>query len=322
MKKIAMVAVSIGVILVIAGLVVVGIFGGDALKDFSWDDFILNNHNLENANANIDTKTADLQGLQSIKISVDSYALYVLPSEEDSVSVKYVEPLKDGVKLDVSFDQGILTVTETDNLNRHFGGGMFNVKSDLFIAVYLPQTDIITGSELSVKASTTGIKVSDVAFKSVDCSVSTGSVKIANGSIANAVIEATTGSVNIDKLSCDNLTIKTNTGSVNIDETVAKENITLKTNTGSINCDAAANSFTSELKTGSVNFSLKANVLNIMTNTGSVNGRIIGDKTEYQIKVTTGSGKSNIENQTVANAVKFLTLEVDTGAVHIDFDNK
>ncbi len=38
MKKLAAVAVSIGVILVIVGLVIVGICGGDAIKNVNWQD--------------------------------------------------------------------------------------------------------------------------------------------------------------------------------------------------------------------------------------------------------------------------------------------
>ena len=139
MKKVAAVFVSIGVILVIAGLVMVGIFGGDTLKNFSWGDLSgVFNHNLESADTVVDYGADELNGLSKIELDVDNYSVYILPTDEEKLSVKYINPNDDDISIQVAYDQNTsaLKVTERDNVKIHF----FGFGNKRFIAVYIPQT--------------------------------------------------------------------------------------------------------------------------------------------------------------------------------------
>lgn len=319
MKKIAMVAVSIGVIFVIAGLVMVGIFGGEAIKNINWTDIVNGtSNNLESATSGVEYGAGNLDGITGISVKSDRFSVYVLPSDTDVLSVKYVDHLEHGVKINVEFSSGVLHVTETDNLKSIFWNGLFN--KNRFVVVYVPQTELFTSVALTVNAETAGIKVQDVTFASVKCVANTGGINLIGTNVKDVNVSATTGSVNVNRLSCDNLIAKTTTGSVNVDETAARQTIDITVDTGSVNCHVTANKLIVDADTGSVNFTAEAADINVKTDTGSVNGTVLGNKDEYNITAHTDTGKCNISNQTVANATKFLTVEVDTGKINITFD--
>lgn len=317
MKKLAATVVSIGVVLVIVGLIMVGIYGGEAIRNTSWKDiFNGTNHNLNNANAHKDKSEEELIGLKTIDIKAQRYSVYVLPSEENVMSVKYVDPSEDGVSIDVDFVDDTLTITETDSLTSHFWSAF---KSNRFVAVYLPQTELFTNSFLDVTVETAGISVKDVAAAHVKLVAHTGGVSVNNCKTEDIDVNSDTGAVNVNNLICDRLNVDTNTGAVNVTETTAAEYVNIEVDTGAINCNVTCGRLKLATDTGAVNFNVNANDITVKTDTGSVNGTIIGDKSNYQISVSKGTGKTNIQSQMLANATKFLTVEVDTGTINIDF---
>ncbi len=321
MKKVAAVFVSIGVILVIAGLVMVGIFGGDTLKNFSWGDWSgVFNHNLESADTVVDYGVDELNGLSKIELDVDNYSVYILPADEEKLSVKYINPNDDDISIQVAYDQNtsVLKVTERDNERFHFWGISLGTKR--FIAVYIPQTEMFVNASLTANASTAGIKVANVSFASVKCFAKTGSVNIDGITVDVLNAETNTGSVNLDKITCRELSATTNTGSVNVDGISASGRVELRADTGSINCDVTADALYIDTDTGSINFDATANSITVKTDTGSVHGTVLGDKNDYNITTRVGTGKSNLSNQTAANGSnKVLNVTVDTGYVRIDF---
>lgn len=325
MRKLAMVAVSIGVILVIVGLVMVGIFGGEAIKNMNWKN-ILNGttHDLSKADKIFDFDETKTANIKNIVIKSDVYAVYVLPSEDSAMYVKYVKPDEDEFNISVAYDEqsSTLSVTEQGTSNVHiswFWSDWFN--GDNFIAVYLPQTATVAQSELSVSVNTASVKIEGMTLRSVKCDADTGSVNVSNCSIEDVDLETKTGSATVGELACTNLTIETKTGSVTATDTTVEQTTNIEVRTGSVNCDVTANELVINDNTGSINFKATAKIIKIKTNTGSVSGTINGVKTDYQIKVTKDTGKSNIDNQSVANAEKFLTVEVNTGSIHINFSN-
>lgn len=341
MKKIAAVFVSIGVILVIAGLVMVGIFGGEAIRNTDWKSvFSGTNHNLESAEKIKEYKPSDLEGLTKIDIKTDRYSVYVLPASTDDIdaSIRYVTPLENTVTVDIEYVDGTLSIVETDDLGTAFFSSMF--KSNRFVVVYLPQTELFTSAMLHVTAKTAGIKVQNVMLESMQCIAQTGSVYLSNVKANNVIAQTTTGSVTVDKLdcnqlsaqtttgsvtvsnlTCNQLSAKTTTGSVTLTEITAEYSVNVQVETGTVNCDVTTRQIVVEADTGSVNFTTNASVIDITTDTGSINGTVLGNKSDYQIKVRKDTGKANLTSQSVPNAEKFLTVEVDTGSININFRN-
>ena len=230
MKKLAAVVVSIGVILVIVGLVIVGICGGDAIKNVNWQDiFNGTTHDIESAQMSIDKSSDELQGLERIVISADRYSVYVLPTKLDVVSVKYVEVEKD-VRINVTSANGVLVITESDKLSTHFGSSMFN--RNRFIVVYVPQTDLFTNANMDVTALTAGISVKNVTLSSLTCEARTGSVLLSGSDVGKIKLTADTGSVTVDHVSCNRAEVVTDTGSVEVNDAFATDNITGNEETG------------------------------------------------------------------------------------------
>lgn len=321
MKKVAAVMVSLGVILVIVGLVMVGIFGGEAIKNMSWKDiFSLNSHNLNDANYS-ETRTAEeLAGLKHIKINTDRYSVYVLPTDQDEMSVKYVTPLEDGVDVAVTFvDNDTLVITEKDSLH---SGWNWIFTSKRFIAVYLPQTEMFANASLTTEVKEAIISVQDNSSASLDLSARTGSVTVKNSNIDGEVrIKTTTGAVVVDNLTCDDLKAETDTGAVTVSEANVTESINIIVDTGSVNCNVVCSRLRINTDTGSVKFNAFASNIIIKTDTGSVSGVVVGHKSLYEIVVHKDTGSSNLSNQHVIDAEKSLSVEVDTGSIHVRFSD-
>lgn len=322
MKKTAAVAVSIGVILVIVGLVMVGIFGGEALKNISWRDlFNGTNHDLNSANIHRDyDETA--KGVRKIDINVDRYAVYVLPTDAEFISVHYVGPLDKGIEINAAFDveSSTFTVTEKDDLHSEFFVGLF--KKDHFLVVYVPQTDKFTQSTLNIEAEVAGIKLQDVTFGAVECFAKTGGINVLNSTVGSLDAKTDTGSVNVKQLNCYALTVRTGTGSVTVKETTAVHRVYVDVDTGSVNCNVTAEVLEINTDTGSINFESNASDIKLNADTGSVRGTVLGNKSDYNVRVKQDTGSSNIQDQSPFPLVtKRLTVEVDTGSIKIDFSN-
>lgn len=325
MKKTAMVAVSIGVILVIVGLVMVGIFGGERLKNFSWISIANGfSHDLTKADKCYDFEESEIASLKNIVINSDVYTVYVLPAEDNTLSVKYVNPSDDRFKIDATYNEQTSTLTVTEQNTVKIGDLWFwsNWLDEIrFVAVYLPQTDTNAQASLSVTAKTANIKVDDVALSTLMCEADTGGISVSNCNANVVNLETKTGAASVDKLVCNSLTMETKTGAVNVAETTVEQLVNIDARTGAVNCNVTTNKLVINDNTGSVNFKVKANVIKIETNTGLISGTIIGVKDEYQITVEKDTGHSNITSQKVANATKFLDVEVNTGSIDIKFEN-
>lgn len=316
MKKVAAVFVSIGVILVIAGLIMVGIFGGDALKDFNWSDLVNGfSHDLSKTNA---YKEISGNPFSQIKITADRYSVYVLPDNElENVTVKYIDPLEGDANITVNCVDGVLTVAETDTLKTTWFNNAF--KSNRFMAVYIPQT-LLQNVAIDIEVKTAGISVKELtSTSSLTCMAHTGGIMIQKSDFNDIKLETNTGAVNVEKVNCNELTLNVNTGAINVKDSVITGKAKIEVNTGAVNYDSTSEKLEITTDTGSINFVSNASEITLTTDTGSINGTVLGNKADYQIRVKKDTGSSNIKNQDVENAANFLTVVVDTGSINIDF---
>lgn len=309
MKKLAAIAVSIGVILVIVGLVILGIFGGESLKNFSFGDILnASYHRLENANASKGRKTEQLQGLTKINIKVARYSAYVLPTDQEVLSVEYVEPLEGDAEIVMMFVNGELTIQQTDKIESgFFWGHGFNVNR--FVAVYIPQTELFTQSALEITADVAGINVRDLSTQNLSCSNAAGRINVSNCNAAEAIVESNAGSIVINKLTSNSLKANASAGSVNIDELKAND-VSIRTSAGSVNIDDVnAQSVRLESKAGSVNADeIVCDSLTATADAGSVNIQETTATASVNIHTKAGSVKCEVETPN-------LTIESDAGSI-------
>ena len=338
MKKLASVAVSLGVILVIVGLVLVGIYGRDKIMSGDW--FAFGSANLSSANDGEDIQADKLEGLQEIKVNVSAYAVYVLKSETDVLSVKYVTPLENGVEINVSpIEDGVLTVTQTDSLSRgHWGFSWWY--NHRFIAIYVPQSKEPAKVKLSITANYSSVDISDTNFVSVDVATDAGAVKIDDvnadgimtvdtsaGSIkvhdvnAHSVsLSSSAGSITAGEVECVNFKASASAGSIKAMDIDATDSAEIKVSAGSVKCDIDTAKLVINSGAGSIKFETNAAAIELSSGAGSIAGTVDGNKGDYSITVKQDMGSSNISNQT-GSAGKSLKVESDMGSIKIKFDN-
>lgn len=164
MKK---VFISLGIILVIAGIVIVGVYGG--AKGFTnWNDLLL--HDLSKADHAEEFAAAEMQDLQMIEVHTDQFCVYFVQSaDENKVSVKYLSDLPKGVEISVTYENKVLKVTQTtgDSVNvwqRIWNGDYLK----FFVVIELPNTEVFEKAKL-----TTEIKQGTVFFDGVNIHNST-----------------------------------------------------------------------------------------------------------------------------------------------------
>ena len=148
MKK---VFISLGIILVIAGIVVVGVFGG--AKGFTdWRDFRL--HDLSKADETLrDFDVEELQGLSKIEVQAEQFCVYVVESSDaEKVSVKAMSKLPDGVEISVDYDSDnkVLKVTQKLENSKHLWLKIWNAEYLKYFAVIeLPKIDAFSDVEFT-----------------------------------------------------------------------------------------------------------------------------------------------------------------------------
>lgn len=336
MKKVAAVAVSIGVILVIIGLVLVGIYGRDKIT--SGELFAFGSVNLNSANAVVEKQPHELTEVQSISINVASYNVFIRPSETDNLSVKYIDPLEEGDNLSVEVINSTFKITQTGNKTSHWGFSWFT--RNRFIAVYIPQTEQFKQAKIDIFANASSVNISDVDCSWLNVHTQAGSVNIDNLNAGIVAVETNAGSVHVDDLTANEVDLHTSAGSINLDESTcntlwistdagsvkatdieATTRADIKVSAGSVKCDIDTVKLVIDSSAGSINFETNASIIELSSNAGSITGTVDGYKSEYQINVKQGMGSSNISNQTVAGAVKSLKVVSDMGSIKIKFEN-
>lgn len=336
MKKVAAAFVSIGVIIVIVGLVLVGIYGRDKIKDGGI--FVFGSPDFDAANGIVEKQSTELEDLQKITVSVSYYNVYVFPSETDNLSVKYIDPLEEGANLTVEYSNGELKITQTGNKVTHWGFGWFTNRR--FVAVYVPQTSLFAAAQITATADAGSIKVENINCAALSVETQAGSVNVDELTANEVSLDTKAGSVNVDDIHCSVLTMTTSAGSVNADgiecgvltmttsagsvsasEVNATTSATIRTGAGSSRCEISTPSLSITSGAGSITFETDASTINLSSGAGSIRGTVNGDQSQYEIKVRNDVGSTNIHNQHVVDATKFLTVESDVGSIKINFDN-
>lgn len=335
MKKVAAAFVSIGVIIVIVGLVLVGIYGRDKIKDGGI--FVFGVPNFDEANCVEEKQPDELEDLHKITVNVSYYNVYVFSSKTDVLFVKYIDQIDDGADLSVDYSNGELKITQTGNKTFWGFNWLFNSR---YIAVYVPQTALFKSSQLTVTADAGAIKAENIACALLTVETQAGSVNIDNLTANEVNVNTQAGSVNADDIECGVLTITTSAGSVNIED-INASSVNINTGVGSVNAKEIDATSSAEIRTGagssrceistptltitsgagSIKFETDASAIKLTSGAGSIRGTVNGDQSQYEIKVRNDVGSTNIHNQHVVGATKSLTVESDVGSIKIDFDN-
>ena len=190
----------------------------------------------------------------------------------------------------VTVKDGALIIEEKDTRAWHERIGI--TFGSQRVTVYLPEG---LWRSLTVRAATSDVKVSGLAFDTVDVTLNTGDLEI-NGVTCTGTVThtATTGDAELKDLTCAALVSKADTGELSMERVTVSGALTVERGTGDVEleaCDAAT--------------------IAIKTSTGDVEGTLLTDKT---FVVNTGTGKKRVPQNTSGGLCEITT---STGDVEI-----
>lgn len=326
--------IALGVLLVIIGVVIVAIAGGEE-GFLSLIDSYAESHDFSLATNGKEYSAEEANSLQSVTIAAKDFSVYIRKSSDNTLSVKFPE-LKSGdvVTYSSQIDKdGILSVTQD---NKHSFNMFWGKRHSSFMIISLPESK--TQLEISVKDTVGFVCVTDLTcdvFKyegktgglSLEsCAVArdfaavstTGAINLKKCNMPDVKLTATTGAVHCDELTCINLTAETDTGVISAKEVNIEKAANVQTATGLITFEGKAPVVDLSTNTGAINFNVTSDKLEVETSTGAINGKIHGDKADYNIAVKNNVGSCNLTDQNVGGS-KSLKAKVSTGSIKIDF---
>ena len=137
-----------------------------------------------------------------------------------------------------------------------------------------------------------------------DVVINAGAVTFAEGgNYGNISIELNAGAISMRKVNCLDCNLEVNAGSMNLS-------------------DLYCNKLTCEVNAGAAEVNgLKCDDISIEVSAGAANIGIIGQKSQYTIRVDKSAGSCNVTNQIGTDANKVINIDVSAGAANVTFSN-
>lgn len=292
MKKIILLPIILGSVILIGGAVVFAVGVSRSLKN---NDHVTNTYDITDdfTKFNINLSTADL----SFEATTDGSKKVVC---EESTKQYH----------DVKVENGALTIQYHNELKwyeRLFNWDFYKRK----VTVYLPAEEY---GELKIDSSTGDITVpAGYTFSETNIELSTGDVSIKSNVTNLAKIKTSTGDISLSDMSAKNIDLKVSTGKVNITNVNVTEDVKIKASTGSTKTNnVAARNFDVDASTGNVTFtnSVMSGKITVTVSTGNVKFED-SDAASLDIKTSTGDVTGTLLT------AKIFDARSDTGSVKV-----
>ncbi len=265
---------------------------------------------------------------RSIRIEADTEAVFLLPSDDGSCSVTFLEREKETHTASVR--DGTLFIAREDEREWYDRISLFPADSPT-ITVFLPRAEY---ASLFVGLSTGDVTVpADFAFGEIHLSLRTGDANCRASASGPIRIETSTGDIRLEGLSAGELALTASTGGMVLSSVVCEADAALTLSTGrttltDLSCGSlssvgstgdvilknviASGSIAVTRSTGDVEFErCDAAELCVETDTGSVSGSLRSDKVFI---ARSGTGRVEVPETTAGGKCKITT---DTGSIRI-----
>lgn len=291
MKKIILLPIILGSVLLVAGTVVT-VVAVTRMSNSSGAGHIQNSYDIEEeyTSFNAELATADFE----IKLSSDG---------NTKVDCDEKEKQHHDVKVENNTLQ-IKLVDERKWYEKWFDWDFRNMK----ITVYVPEKAY---ENFNIKSSTGFVRTPDkISFKNFTTKVSTGNVQVYSNVEEKIQINSSTGDVSLDGLTAKNINIETSTGDIALNKITATGDITTKSSTGGVKLiDTTFVNLNTKASTGNVRLtnSVGSKHIQIKTSTGSVRFED-ADAETLDVETDTGSVKGTLLTS------KIFDVDSDTGS--------
>lgn len=217
-----------------------------------------------------------------IDVQSDYGDINILPSENDKLTVKYVDCEIN--RYDICVDKGTLEIksakVKLNNWRENWFDRVLNVDihrhSSYTMEVRVPKNML---TDVDINADCGAAMIKDGKFKNINCELDYGGLKIHNVTADRVNIESDCGDVELNNVTAD---IKTE-------------------------CDFGAIRFDR----------IKGKNITLNNDYGDVKGTILGKEEDYTINTEVEMGDKNIQNR--SGGQNSLNIEVDMGDVNVKF---
>lgn len=316
MKKVILIPIILGSVLLIGGGVV---FGLAIYK------------NATGAKAASVTTPHDLSEKTFDKFQIDLKTAEFEVKMSDNGEKKVICEETNKNHHNVKVENDTLYITQIDDTKWYEKIFNFNFEK-IKVTVYVPAGEY---DNMTIKSSTGSITIpNDFTFNTVSATLSTGATEIKADVKDEIKVKASTGAVYLADLSAKNTNVECSTGGVKLDNVDVQEKIFVKVSTGNIKFNnvtakdietksstgnvtytstKATNSIVSKTSTGDVKFEdSDAASLNIETDTGDVTGTLLTGKT---FDCQSDTGKVKYPDSTIGAGL--CKIRTDTGKIDI-----
>lgn len=324
MKTSVKVWLSLGIGLLVLGLVTAGI--GFALAKGDFNRLFPAAAQFEAAK---DFSGGDITGLV---VDADYNGISLVPSEDEDIHITYYEEEKGDYTFTVA-DQ-ILTI---EPVKKPWWQqiGVFTYQSKIMV-IEVPETmefitaeasaasfameDIALKGDLAVESDAGAVKLKGVASKNLSVDSSAGGVVLDQVTTGQIKISADAGRVSFTDVTAKDASVKVSAGKVT-GKNITVAGLTIDSDAGAVVLDTVTVS-TAQIKTsaGRIEFAklTVAKALTLNSDYGAIRGSLYGDLTDFTVTTRVEAGKSNLPPSYQGGA-KTLDVFADAGAVEIDF---
>jgi lia operon protein LiaG len=264
----------------------------------------------EKSNLNIDdVKTANIDGIKEIKITVSSTGINVIPTSDSEFKAHlngnvmstspYTKP-----DLECYASGSTLYVNVKNNTKVTFG--VFT--SSLKLVIYIPSSYT---NELQLSSSSGSMQVKDLKLNSLQCSASSGSTTIENVTADNFNYSSSSGSLTANGLTTKNSKLSSSSGSKRISGFTGNLNSTSSSGTTRVEYSSFDNDITISASSGSVEVNLPetaAFYLDASASSGSIRSdfpvTVTGSSVKHQLKGVVGNDKNKVKISTSSGSIR------------------
>lgn len=311
MKKVILIPIIIGGVLLVAGSAIFAV----AISKHSYAKAVTNEYVIEESfnNIDIDVDITDVTFVasqdNSCKVVCQETSKYYheVKANNDTLYIKSYSSKKwyDFMSFNVQMKATVyVPAKEYNDFKLKSSTGDIVIPQGYAFASYTSEqstgkTDVKANvtNAMSVKTSTGNIYLSDVNCNSLKVTASTGNINISKTEVVEAInVKTSTGNIKLEDTHCKNFTSSASTGTTSLINSVAQEHIEIKASTGNVKFDGA-----------------DAETLDIKTSTGDVKGTLLTTKI-FDHHTDTGKVKLPPANTWAGGVCK---IETDTGDIEI-----
>lgn len=307
-KKLIVIFLCVGLILTIAGFIVIKGNVKKIVDTFNNDE-----------DYQLVTKSGS-ESINEVNLHLLNKHVIFYQSENEDYIINYYESEKD--KINFTIENGKLTLK---NVRKNFIFFNYTSKKIRNVEIYLPTS---FQGKVDINLSSGKINLENYHLSSLDIDVTSGNINLNNVEVeGNVKIDITSGNVHIDNLNASNFDYEGTSGNITIINSQIINEAQLSMTSGDIDIkDTTIPTIDLKSTSGDIDlYNITSSNIDVNVTSGDADLTIFGDHTDYQVYINVTSGKVLYQGLKVSNQIinpsgaKSIKLKLTSGDGSIDF---